>query len=401
MIDEDMGERLKVALRNIRWWFSRQVSYSQFLPSKEDLECEETKELSKKLIGDSYKETLTNIVEWQERNLQYWHERAEMFTLLYILSAIAFFFVLPQNLWMIPLIIIIFWLFLGDFMTFFIGALILISEVIVAIVVFVYVANTSIIIRSVGLSIIFGSIFSLLLYGMLKYRCLKASLPEFKFADAFKSSLPIRKILQYRLAVCRDYAKLTATLLISSYGLRNSIYFITIPQHVAAAIEIKDKMYVLDQSLPVMTFNKWINYWSEKLSGSFLSKVYSSIYRILGGDVQLYKLIANNGTIKVRKICYKKLGKVRDIPQLDVDIVTNEVAYSLGISQLSNKSEPDTEINLKYFAIRYDRDEIVEFSLTRAIKNKLDSELCGNMRKITKIELSQDKSDFTLAVHMS
>ena len=49
MIDEDMGERLKVALRNIRWWFSRQVSYSQFLPSKEDLECNEAKELSKKL----------------------------------------------------------------------------------------------------------------------------------------------------------------------------------------------------------------------------------------------------------------------------------------------------------------------------------------------------------------
>ena len=398
-----MTRRIKAQLGDIKWWFLKQLSYSQFLPSKEDIECEETKELSKQLMGDSYKETLTNIVEWQEKNIQYWHERAEMFILLFMLSAVAFFFVpLPQHLWIVPLIIILFWLFFGDFMTFFIGVLLLISEVIVAILVFVYVANTSIIIMIVGLSIIFGSIFSLLLYGMLKYRYLKASLPEFKFADTFKSSLPIRKILLYRLAICRDYAKLTATLLINSYGFRNNIYFITIPQHVATAIEIKNKLYVLDQSLPVMTFNKWINYWSEKLSGSFLSKVYSSIHRILvGGDVHLYKLIVENGAIKVRKICRRKLVKVRDVRQVDVDILTKKVACNLGISQISNKSKPDVEINLRYFAIRYDRDEIVEFSLLRAIKNKLDYELCGNLGKVTKIEVTQNESNLTLAVYLT
>jgi len=138
-----MARRLKVSLENIRWWLLRQISYNQFLPSKEDLECKEAKELSKKLIGDSFKGTLTNIVEWQERNIQYWHERAEMFILLFILSAFAFFFVpLPQHLWMIPLIIIIFWLFFGDFMTFLIGILLLISEVLAAILVFVYVATS-------------------------------------------------------------------------------------------------------------------------------------------------------------------------------------------------------------------------------------------------------------------
>ena len=398
-----MARRLKVRLGNIGWWFLRRLSYGQFLPSKEDLECNEAKELSKKLMGDSYKETLTNIVEWQERNVQYWHERAEMFILLFILSTFAFFFIpLPQHLWIIPLVIIVFWLFFGDFMTFFIGVLLLISEVIVAILTFVYIVNTSTIIMTVGLSIILGSIFSLLLYGMLKYRYLKASLPEFKFGDTFKSSLPVRKILRYRLAICKDYAKLTATLLLNSYGSKNNIYFITIPQHVAAAIEIKDNIYVLDQSLPVLTFKKWMSYWSEKLSGSLLSRVYSSIYRILsGGDVQVYKLIAENGIIKVRKICHKKLGKIGDIPQVDVDIITKKVACNLGISQISNKSEPDAEINLKYFAIRYDRDEIVEFSLLKAIKNKLDSELCGNLGKIKKIKLSQNGLDLTLAVYMN
>ena len=155
-----MAGRLKAFLKDIGWWFLRQVSYSQFLPSKEDIECEETKELSKILMGDSYRETLTNIVEWQERNIQYWHERAEMFILLFILSAVTFFFIpLPPHLWIIPLMLILFWFFFGDFMTFFIGVLLLISEAIVAILAFVYVANTSIIIRIIGLSIILGSIF--------------------------------------------------------------------------------------------------------------------------------------------------------------------------------------------------------------------------------------------------
>jgi len=150
-----------------------------------------------------------------------------------------------------------------------------------------------------------------------------------------------------------------------------------------------------------MTFNKWINYWGEKLSGSFLSKVYSSLHKIfLGGDVHLYKLIVENEAIKVRKICRRKLVKEREIEQVDVDILTKKIAYNLGISQISNKSGPDVEINLKYLAICYDRDEIVEFSLLQAIKNKLDSGLCGNVKKITKIELFQNRSDLTLAAYI-
>jgi len=132
-----------------------------------------------------------------------------------------------------------------------------------------------------------------------------------------------------------------------------------------------------------------------------LSKVYSTLHRIfLGGDVYLYKLIVENEAIKVRKICRKKLAKEREIEQVDVNMLTKKVAHNLGISQISNKSKPDVEIILKYFAIRYDRDEIVEFSLLRAIKNKLYSELCGNVKKITKIELFQNRSDLTLAAYV-
>ena len=52
--------------------------------------------------------------------------------------------------------------------------------------------------------------------------------------------------------------------------------------------------------------------------------------------MHLYKLIVESGAMK-------------------------KVACNFGISQISNKSKPDVKINLRYFAIRYDRDEIVEF----------------------------------------
>ena len=48
---------------------------NQFLPSLEDIENEDLKKLANMVKGDSNKETLTNILEWQHNNLLYWMER--------------------------------------------------------------------------------------------------------------------------------------------------------------------------------------------------------------------------------------------------------------------------------------------------------------------------------------
>jgi len=47
----------------------------QFCPTPEDMENGGLKKLAKRLKGDSEKENLTNILEWQDRNIQYWWER--------------------------------------------------------------------------------------------------------------------------------------------------------------------------------------------------------------------------------------------------------------------------------------------------------------------------------------
>ena len=395
--------RIKTQLGNINL-FLRQVSYSQFLPSKEDLDSKEAKELSKRLISDSYKETLTNIVEWQEKNVQYWHERAEMFILLFVLSSMPFLLIpLPRYLQIFLVILIIFAMFL-DLFTLLIGALFLISEVIAAFVI-LYTANTaniSTIIMVIELSIIFGGIISLLLYGMLKYRYLKASQPEFRLMDTFKSSLPVKKILQYHLAICKDYAKLTATLLINSYYPKNKIYFITIPQHVAAAINVKNKIYVLDQRLPIMTLEKWMDFWSIKMSNNAIFKASSFLHRIFfEGEVQIYELVINGKKTEIKKTDCKKMSEATDVPQIDINSLNKKIAYDMGLSQTSDKKQPDIEINLKNFAVSYNRDEIANFSLLRAVKNKLEGELCGNLGKITKLEVTQNKADLILGVYIS
>jgi predicted transglutaminase-like protease len=79
--------------------------------------------------------------------------------------------------------------------------------------------------------------------------------------------------------------------------------------------------------------------------------------------------------------------------------ITDKIVSELGINQMSNKLEPNAKIVLKYFALLYD-DEIVEFSLLKAIRNRLNSELCNNIRKVTKIEAFQDGQDLVLAVYM-
>lgn len=64
----------------------------QFLPTLENIENEDLKELANKLNGDSNKETLTNILEWQERNVLGWSDRMYMFSILYILLVLLVLF---------------------------------------------------------------------------------------------------------------------------------------------------------------------------------------------------------------------------------------------------------------------------------------------------------------------
>lgn len=394
------GEVMKILIKNIvneilllildiitRWFGGKK----QFLPSLEDIENEELEELANKLKGDSNEETLTNILEWQERNIFVWTDRMYMFLILYILLVLSSYF-LPIN----PFIKNLFLLFL--ILMGFVNFTIVLSNYFLVIsftlVLFSWIflvnpmkAQEIFPVHSfVLLSILFGAFIGLIAYLLLKYRGIKYQTPEFRISDTFELTLPVNKILKYKLAICRDYAKLTATLLFQN--LNSKVYFFLILGHVAVAVKIKNNYYILDQKLPILTKDSWLKMWNRKDANVYVSE------------------LVRNSKGELIDVSFKKHEKVdiSDFSGKDVNTaeLTEKVSKILGISQISQKEGSDFEppLKLKNYAVYYEDDDIVKHSLIRAIKNKLENEFCSNINKISKIKISQNERDLIVALYL-
>ncbi len=370
-----------------RWFDSKK----QFLPSLEDIENEELKGLANKLKGDSDKETLTNILEWEERNILGWTDRMYMFSILYFLLILSSYFLpiepsIIKNLFIIFLFIMVFINF-----TMVLSYYLLLIGFILVLFSWIFLINPMKaqqmfpVHSFVLLSILFGAFISLIAYLLLKYRGIKYQIPEFRIRDTFELTLPVKKILKYKLAICRDYAKLTASLLFSLYP-DTTVYFFTILGHVAAAVKIKDKYYILDQKLPVLTKPGWLKRWSRNDAGVYASEL----------------VLDSKG--KLIDISFKKHENVyqSDVSAKEVNTteLTEEVSKILGTTQISQKEKSDFEIALKDYAVYYEDDDIVKNSLIRVINNKLENEFCSNINKISKIKINQNKRDLVVAVYL-
>lgn len=402
-------------------WFGGK---KQFLPSLEDIEKEELKGLANKLKGDSDKETLTNILEWEERNIPYWKERGILeipwqfltpiyFFLCFLVAALIslgiYFIILPFlgtalsiKVGLLVFLIFLIWLMLQETLIKAIYVLLLFYPIYELVRLFLMsspsrtsVIDLGLIIASIN-GVLFGASVFTLVYMVSSY------LPFFRgdsvrtkfskllmiLSDTFKFSLSVEKILNHRLAICRDYAKLTASLLFNLYP-DTTVYFFTIPWHVAAAVKIKDKYYILDQKLPVLTKPGWLKRWSRNDAGVYASEL----------------VLDSKG--KLIDISFKKHENVyqSDVSAKEVNTteLTEEVSKILGTTQISQKEKSDFEITLKDYAVYYEDDDIVKHSLIRAINNKLENEFCSNINKISKIKISQNsqnKRHLVVAVYL-
>jgi len=382
----------------------------QFCPTSEDMENDELKNLAERLKGDSEKETLTNILEWQDRNIQFWWERWPLDHSLKILIPISSLLALIISLPFLLLLyyskfLVVFALFIVLIATFFF--VLAFSNTMLKIFYlflsfpFVYLFTSfalriPILAQNILPYTLFyvgclGAIALIMVYLSIRYKMfwrekdVKEKISKTTFGkvvnDTFRLSLPVDKILKYRLAVCRDYAKLTASLLFRVYP-NSKVYFIKIPNHVAAAIKIKNKCYVLDQHLPILTINDWIIKRKKKVDNISISKLErDSEGRLINVTFDKDKTISKEPK-KVSKINTEKL--------------TEEIAEIFGIEPSSHINKPD--LKFKMPPINYEDDEITKYSLIRAIKNRLESEFCGNMDKISKVNISQNKRDLTVAV---
>ena len=76
--------------------------------------------------------------------------------------------------------------------------------------------------------------------------------------------LPVEKILAWHLAICRDYGRLTASLLYNLYD-NGEIYIFNIPNHQVSGIKFDEKILIIDPSFSSPT-NKvsMLNDWLEE-----------------------------------------------------------------------------------------------------------------------------------------
>jgi len=368
-------------------------------PTSKDLKNEELKRLAERLKENSDKKTLTNILEWQDRNIHAWIDR-------YLLPPVLIFLVFPflYILWCLPcpflikLILFILSIILGlaDIIYLIPVVLVLFTHLILPLVIAIYQNPKNLLLvvqgKAILYAVLFGGIITIICYLIIKYKRFVRNRPKVKVCevllDTFYTSLPVNKILKYGLAICRDYAKLTASLLFNVYP-DSELYFIKILGHVAVAVKIKDNYYVLDQHLPILKTDRWLIAWDKEKADLYVSEV----LRDSEGE-------PINVTIRWHEqIKINKKSKLK-IPKECIEELTERIAKILGIPQNSQKYEP-FEIRLYDYAIYYDDDEITKYSLIREIKNRLESELCSNIDKVSKIEISQNEKNLIIKVYFN
>jgi len=358
---------IKQSLRNIDKVLTNAIGhfFKGYWPTSDEIGKDEVKSLANRLKAGSYKETLTNILEWQERNMEFWTERQPILPLLgyiclifvaaVVIFSAGFFISIPLLIWLNIQIIMWFtqtaWWFL------------MIS--------IVMLASSTLAILATMISILRSN-------RKFKWKEIPRGLK-----NVIWPSISMNFLLEKKLGVCRDYAKMAACLLSNIYP-DAEIYFASAPYHVATGINIENRLYMLDQRLPILTKDRWNDYRKPRKS--------NGIERFDPAKETLQKAD--------RKVSLQTRGK----SEPDTENLAKKMTELLNIKQQpDSKAIPLQEpilILWKNGAILYEENEMTDYSLARYLETKISSELIRK-NQITRIEISRHKDDLTFQIHSS
>jgi hypothetical protein len=326
-------------------------SYGGHYPTLNERENIEVKSLANRLEAESFKETLTNILEWQQRNISFWTERYYIPLFLNYVRLIYGIALVIESLSAVFLIIHIQpLLFL---------LLVVISSLILVIIVALTLTITIWLIHSIR---------KIPLWQSLK--------------NIFVESLPMDALLKNKLCVCRDYAKLTACLLINIYPDKK-IYFFHTKTHTATGIMIQNRLYMLDEHLPVLTIDKWKNVRHLKKIEQFTANGPKKVC------VNSVLPTTKPMPLDISLDAFKRIEfKMRQL--LDIKEQTGDKATSLKIPPILWKNG----------AKLYEENEMVDYSLARWLKIKISSELI-ELNQVTEIEIGHQEYDLSFIIHFS
>lgn len=305
------------------------------VPTAEEIANKKISDLASRLKSDSINKTLTNILEWEEKNLTFWLER----------------FPMPQ----------IFYAFL-------IG--LIVSSV------FLYTGF----IRGSG-DLFYGSlVFFALFLGMiiaflvmiLVTICYGRGLKANQFWSILKSSISVDDIIENRLCVCRDYSKFTACLLLNLP--ESEIVFAHTSNHAAVGIYSNNQLYILDQKLPILTMSQWDKREKSK----------EKIHKFRNGKTELI-----NNTFKASTDYANHSENDRK------EYLKSELSRLLGLPVEWNNNEIKAvkKIKWKHGANLYQlNDDLVNYSLARKIQKDISGELV-DLKRVTIIIQENERND--------
>ena len=195
--------------------------------------------------------------------------------------------------------------------------------------------------------------------------------------NAFSFSININFLLEKKLGVCRDSAKLTASLLLNIYP-DAEIYFASAPSHVATGIVVENRLYMLDQRLPILTIDGWKKY--RHLKGK-LHKLGNKSIEEVNPEVFLSKTSNKSPDTQT-------LAK---LTQTMIDLLKIK-------EQTNDTSDLIATVRLKKGMILYQDDALVNYSILRWLQTRISMELI-DLSQISKLEVVSEKDDIVFLIH--
>jgi predicted transglutaminase-like protease len=341
-----------------------------YCPSSEEINNARVRSLANRLKAETYEETLTNILEWQERNLTFWTERQPILPLLgYIYVAFVVGAITASILFEISVFVLIASNIQSAIVLWFIQTALWLLQ------------NTSWIIAILtACTVTILSTMISILHSNRKFRW--REIPK-GLKNIFKPSISIDFLLEKKLGVCRDYAKLTACLLSNIYP-NAQIYFASAPAHVATGINIENRLYMLDQRLPILTKERWNDYRKPKKSDW----------------IQRFDNIKKTTQKTDEKTFLRKMNKWEP----DTEKLTRRMTELLNIREPQDDRTilPEKSISIlwKNGTMLYEENGMTDYSLARFLEMRISDEL-ERIDHVEQIEVSIDKNDLVFQIHVT
>jgi predicted transglutaminase-like protease len=283
---------------------------------------------------------LANIAEWQNNNVFYWFERT------YLSPALMVF--VPASLGSLLGFLIVLWRSPAT----------------------LEATDSTLIVMTI---LILGTITATLIAMTILMTVYYRKIPLRHLPNVFRFSNPIDFLVEKKLAVCRDYAKLSACLLFNIYP-ETEIYFVHAPSHVATGIMVGENLYILDKYLPVATFDKWHKRWHKC---RFRDKKVERAEDIYMESVPLDTVLPKTNSSK-----------------LDRDKLASELERLLNIQRSEDnlKKNPLLILHWKKGAVLYEDDDIVNYSIAQRLRKITSSEML-DINRIANLGIDRDKDD--------